>query len=115
MAEAVHIRVDFSEAVSSKKDLLSCQLDLLKITKNLKNYKKFRKKELANRAKMKTKLKSVATDIKHLRENMPKTSSAEKEKKEAKVEIQKKVEKGKLESELKDIRERLEHLAEASA
>ena len=115
MAEAVHIKVDFSEAVSSKKDLLSCQLDLLKIAKNLKNYKKLRKKELMNRAKMKTKLKSVAANIKHLRENMPKTSAAEKEKKEAKIQIQKKVEKGKLESELKDIRERLEHLAEASA
>ena len=115
MAEAVHIKIDFSEAVSSKKELLSCQLYLLKIAKNLKNYKKLRKKELADKSKVKTKLKSVANDLKHLRENMPKTSSAEKEKKQAKVEVQKKMEKGKLESELNDIKDRLEKLTEASA
>ncbi len=45
--ETRHIKLDYEEALSAKKQLLSVELGLLQTEKKVRNYKLLRKKELA--------------------------------------------------------------------
>ena len=113
--EPVHVKLGFEEAVNSKGSLLSTEINLLTILKNIQTYKKLRKTELSDKIKIRASIKKIIAEIKSIKESLPKTKSPEKEKKEAKVEIQKMAKGTKLEAELKDIRERLEKLARVSS
>ena len=113
--EPVHVKLGFEEAINSKSSLLSTEINLLNIVKNMQNYRKLRKIELSDKIKMRTSAKKILSEIKSLKESLPKTKSPEKEKKEAKVEVEKLAKGTKLEAELKDIRERLEKLTQVSS
>ena len=47
--ESRYIKIDYGEAVSAKKEILSSEINLLNIAKHIENYKQLRKKELLNK------------------------------------------------------------------
>lgn len=68
----VHIKFEYSEALESKKDLLSLELELIKIIKIIKEYKSMRIKELRLKKQLKGKTSSTITNTKRIQESLPK-------------------------------------------
>ena len=52
----VHIKLDYEEALQTKRDMLSSQADLIKLLAALKRYKKLRQEELRLKSVLKRKL-----------------------------------------------------------
>lgn len=68
----IHIKLENSEAVQSKKDILGTQKDLLEVLKTLKRYHLLRMQELKIKEILYKKLKSLKTNINKLNTSMPK-------------------------------------------
>ncbi len=73
--ETRHVKLGFEEAISAKKNLLSCELNLLHTVKRVKNYKILRKKEKIKKTKLKTALTELKTKLKHIQSTFPKEES----------------------------------------
>lgn len=61
--ETRHIKLDYEEALSAKKQLLSIELNLLQTEKRVRNYKLLRKKELAMKNLLKRYLRELRMKI----------------------------------------------------
>jgi len=96
----VHIKVDYDEALQSKRDILSSERDFLRIIKRIKRYKLLRGEELNNRIKIQNKLKK--------KEEAKKKEI--KEEKQSKIEIKEIHEDDDLERQLIEIQEKLRKL-----
>lgn len=117
----MHIRVNFSEAIDSKKDLLISEMSLLKIRKNIDNYRKLRKIELELKERSKKELKEILNELKKIKTNaLPKIEIPDILKKDE--EIISKTKKSKksdfettseddIEIQLKEIREQLKQIS----
>lgn len=116
--ELIHIRLDYFEARKGKTDMLSSQMNLLKIIQIINRYKKLRMKELENKKNIQTKLKQTNINIKKLQKILPKykipkiledvmekEETTKENKKEIKIES-----KNTLESQVKEIQEKLKSL-----
>lgn len=68
----IHLKFDYDEAVSGKKDVLSSEANALNIIKYINNYKKLRIEELKNKEKIRLRIKSLKTDIVKLEKFLPK-------------------------------------------
>ena len=68
----IHIRFEHDNAVESKRDILSSEIDLLKISQRLKNYRADRLAELELKAKLERKFKALKLDIGRLQNLLPK-------------------------------------------
>lgn len=68
----IHIRVDNSELVSSKRDILSTEANLIQSLQILKKYHFLRMNELRLKARFLRKLKETKSEIKKLEEVLPK-------------------------------------------
>ena len=95
----VHIKVDYDEALQSKRDILASERDFLRIIKRIKRYKLLRGEELNNRIKIQNKLKELNSNITKLNQILPKVKlpnilkkKEEAKKKEIKEEKQSKIE-----------------------
>ena len=100
----IHVKVNYDDAVDSKKDVLSSEMNLLMIIKSLKRYQSLRNEELRLKAKFYRKIKEIIATINLLESSMPKISIQEKPKKI----IEKKTTKGKgVEDELQEISRKL--------
>jgi len=106
----IHIRLEYEEALEGKKEFLSSQLNLLEILKKLKNYKGQRKKELILKGKFKKELAALKTEINQIQEFFPKEEGKELEKGAIK-EYKEKKHKENIESQLKEIKEKLAALS----
>jgi len=69
--ETRHIRIDYEEALSSKKQLLSAELNLLHIIKKMKNYKVLRKKEIQTKTSLKSELSALKSKINLIQSTFP--------------------------------------------
>ncbi len=67
----IHVKLEYEEAVQSKKDILSLEMDLLKTIQTIKTYHKFRTEELQLKIKLHQKIKALMTEIRHLQKNLP--------------------------------------------
>jgi len=106
----VHVKVEYNEAVESKKDILSLQLNLIKTIKNIREYKIARLKELKLKNKLKRTTASALTNIKKIENALPKIklNKISKRKTESYVmNINKSSRDLVLERELQDIQEKL--------
>ena len=113
----IHVKLEYEEAVQSKKEIFSSEINLLKIVKNIKKYQLLRTEELKIKTKVLKKLKETNINIKKLQTNLPKIKIPEKLKKQGEEKsdkIELKLEKIKekhydsdLESQLKEIQEKL--------
>jgi len=105
--ETRYVKLNYEEALSSKKELLSSEINVLQITKKLKEYRKLRKREFASKTKLKTSLSILKTKINLLLSSFPEgeadTPKPKKKKKE------KSVDKG-LQDELEEIQKKLTRL-----
>ncbi len=68
----VHIRLDSSELIDSKKEILSTEADLIRILQALKKYSVLRANELRLKARFLKKLKETKIELKKLEEILPK-------------------------------------------
>ena len=120
MTNPIHIKLEYIEAVQSKKDVLYCEIALLKIAKSIKAYKSLRSEELKTKLRLHRKLRELKTNIGQLRQTLPRIKipeilleKKEEEKKEGKEKIPKIKEKiydDSLEIELREIQNRLREL-----
>ncbi len=119
----VHIKVDYDEAVQSKKDILASERDFLRIIKRIKRYKLLRSEELSNRIKIQNKLKELNLNITKINQIFPKVKLPDilkkkeeakkkeiKEEKQPKIEIKEVHEDDDLERQLIEIQEKLRKL-----
>ncbi len=68
----IHIKLNHSEAVNGKVDVLSTQMNLIKMLKILKIFHKLRSEELKTKSKVQKKLKEVEGNIHKLENLLPK-------------------------------------------
>ena len=128
----IHIKFEYGAGVQSKKDILSTEIDLLKMNQRLKNYLIYRMEELERKLDMERKLRSLKLDLGKLQNLMPdvkipqilekahkkavqeRKAGARPKKVEQKVRVQEAPEekpKDELESQLAEIQKRLSALA----
>jgi len=67
----IHIKLEYSEAVQGKKDVLSSQMGILKIAKILKRYHALRSEELQTKTKLHTKLVEMQTSMRKMQTILP--------------------------------------------
>jgi len=70
---SIHVRIDYKESLNSKKNLLSSEMSLLKVERNMDNYKSFRARELDLKTILNKKLKEASTNIRKLEKLLPKS------------------------------------------
>ena len=105
---ARYIKLDYEEALSAKKELLSSELHSLVIAKKIKEYKFLRAKEFTLKKKFRTEIISLKNKTNLFISTLPKDEN--KSHKPKKVIKEKKVEKG-LQNELEEIKRKLERLS----
>jgi hypothetical protein len=74
--ENKHIRLDYAEVISARKQLLSSELNLVYLLKRLNNYKNLRKKEFLLKSKLKSGLYSLKSKLKLMGTSIPEESMA---------------------------------------
>ncbi len=90
----IHVRLEYDEALQSKKDLLSLELELIRTLKIIKEYKSKRINELKLKKKLKGRVGSTLIDIRKIQKTLPKVKinnifKKEEKKEEVSEEIQK--------------------------
>jgi hypothetical protein len=68
----IHIRLDYDEAVVSRRDILRTQKDLLQFLASFKKYHLIRRQELKTKELLYKKLKELKANINKLDKSMPK-------------------------------------------
>ena len=113
----IHIKFEYDSALDCKKDILSSEIDLLRMSQKLENYHDLRDQELDLKIKVEKKIKALKLDIGRLQNLLPKIKipkilKPETERKEEPVhrEVVKKPKEDKIESELQEIQKRLSSL-----
>jgi hypothetical protein len=115
----IHIKIGYNEALQSKKDILHSEMNLLKIIKIIKKYNFSRMNELKLKLKLYKKIKGINIQMKKLQNALPKTEMSQilkEEKSFKKIRNQKifinkeKKQDNKIESQLKDIQNKLNSL-----
>ena len=90
--ESKYIKLEYEESLDTKKNLLSSQLNLLRTSKNLRNYKILRTKEIALKNKLNIALKALKAKISLIQSTFPEKQKGKSnipEKKERIVELNK--------------------------
>jgi len=111
----IHVRIDYEDAVTAKKSLLSSESDFIRILRTIKKYKLLRETELNYKLKMQKRMKELKKNIEKLNETLPKIKVPNILKKgELKKEEISKIKKTKedkdLDSQLREIQQRLKKL-----
>ena len=113
----VYVRLDYSEAIKAKREILSLQMSLLKIIKIIRNYRALRLEELRAKARAYRRIKDLGLSIKKIKTEFPKIRVPQLKRKEEKDFIKERIQAAKkpsememdngLETQLKDIQEKL--------
>jgi len=108
-ASQVYVQLRYDEALESKKELLSSEISLLNLIKTVKNYNALRIEELKVKSKINKLAKELGTKIKIVQYSFPFLKIPQKvgEINERKIETAKKRLDSDIESQLRDIQERL--------
>ena len=112
----IHIKLEYNEAVQSKRDILSSEMNLLRIMRKIRQYQSLRLNELKIKTNLQKKVRAVKRDIKSVQLILPQIKMPailQKNKpEEAPKEpvIEKKIYDTDLELELKDIQRKLKEI-----
>jgi len=68
----IHVKLEYEDAVESKKDILSSEMDLLKIIQTIKRYRELRTQEFKLKIKLYRQIKTLLTEIRRLQKDLPK-------------------------------------------
>ncbi|MCK5624476.1 hypothetical protein KAI04_01390 [Candidatus Pacearchaeota archaeon] len=118
MSEIIHVKLEYNEALQSKKDILSSEIGLLKVAKAIKKHQILRSDELKIKLRLHRKLKELKTNITKLQQVLPKVKIPEilegkresPEEQIIKPKIEKRAHDSGLESQLAEIQARLKEL-----
>jgi hypothetical protein len=122
-----HIKVDYEDALQSRRDLLSSERDFLRILKIIRRYGILRKEELANKVRMQNKIRELKANLTRINHILPrikipdilkkktipvpkKEEIVEEKPIKAPVKVKEVTEEDDLEVQLRDIQERLQRL-----
>ncbi len=115
----IHIKLDYTEALKTKKSILSSELNSMNISKAIARYSDLRMRELALKSRAYWKIKETKTQIKKLQNFLPGLKIPSLLRREKKIEkeeeyVGKKKEssydEGDIESQLREIQRRLNEL-----
>jgi len=114
----IHIKLEYDEAVQSKSSVLSLEMNLLRIMKNIRQYNFLRIKELKTKTKLRTKIREFKKNINSMQLILPKIKMPkllQKEEESPKQStptpvVERKPYNTDLEMELRDIQEKLKAL-----
>ena len=112
----IHIKLEYEEALQSKKDILSSQMALLKVEKTIRGYRSYRSQGFELKINLSKKIKELKSDIWKMQKILPKLKipemlrKEEHDKKEHKYPERKKHQDESLEEQLQDIQRRLNEL-----
>jgi len=67
----IHIKLEYEEAINSKKNLLSAEMNSLKIAKIIGRYRELRLLEFEIKSRIYTKMKEIKANIKRLQALLP--------------------------------------------
>jgi len=115
--QALHLKFELSEAVETKKKLLSTEINFINIIQKIENYSNLRREELALKEDLREKTKELISELSILLHNLPKVLEEEtKFEKEIESKKDKKEKKNKkiLEFELREIKRKLKELEDFS-
>ncbi len=107
--ELIHVKFEFSEGVAAKKRILSSEIILLKIQKTIQRYRAIRIKEMQLKILLKKVMKELTLSLTELEKTLPKSEIPKLIKHEENETNYSSGNSG-LESELKDIQNRLRNL-----
>jgi len=118
MTEVINVKLEYNEALQSKKDILNSELGLLQIAKAIKKYQILRSDELKVKLRLHRKLKELKTNIGKLQQVLPKIkipdilSEARESPEEhiIKSKLEKRAHDSSLESQLQEIQARLKEI-----
>ena len=68
----IHVRLEYEDAIQSKKDVLSSEMDLLKIIQTMKRYHEIRSEEFRLKIKLYRQIKTLLAEIRRLQKELPK-------------------------------------------
>ncbi len=67
----VYVKLEYNEALQSKKDILASQVGLLKTIQAIRNYRVLRLEELRMKTKIYKKIKELISNIKKIKTTLP--------------------------------------------
>lgn len=67
----IHLKFEHEEAVQSRRDMLTSEIDIINVMKSLENFMSLRMLELKAKAKLFREIKKLETEIKKLERNLP--------------------------------------------
>jgi lipoate-protein ligase A len=67
----VYVKLEYGEALESKRDILASQVSLLRIVQMMRHYRLLRLEELKIKAKMHRKIKELVANIKKIKTDLP--------------------------------------------
>ncbi len=68
----IHIRLEYDEAIESRKDILNTEADLITIAQGIRKYRGLRLKELQLKIELYRKIKEFKNDLRKLKTLLPK-------------------------------------------
>ncbi|MBT4375806.1 hypothetical protein HOD29_00320 [archaeon] len=68
---AIHLKLEYSEAISNRKEVLSAEINTLQLVTTIRAYHKLRAAELNKKVEMQKKLKSINANINKLSKLLP--------------------------------------------
>jgi len=68
---AVHVQIDYSDAISAKRNVLGCKVSLLEVLQHIKNYKRVRKEEMLLKSRLKSQLNDFVIEIGRVEQELP--------------------------------------------
>ncbi len=87
----VYVKLEYGEALQSKRDILASQVDLLKMIQRIRHYRLLRLEELKIKAKMYRQIKELLANIKEIKANLPMIKLSKIKKSEEEKEFTKKI------------------------
>jgi len=111
----IHVKLEYDEAIEAKRNLLSSEIEILKLAKNIKRYHRLRSEELKSRARFLRQMKELKISVGGLQQALPKINISPAVRNEKEQEISKKIPKKEkedysLEAQLREIQERLREI-----
>ena len=82
----IHVKLEYEEALQSKKNILSSEMNLLRIARMIKKYRLLRSEELKIKLKLHRKIKETLTNIRKTQLTLPKLEIPEILKKDKEIE-----------------------------
>ncbi|MFH1500482.1 MAG: hypothetical protein ABIE22_00885 [archaeon] len=106
----VHVKLDHSEAVAAKRELLGAEMDLLQLVQRISNYREMRLYELKRKEKLRLAVKKAHFELSALLRKMPHVSGKKEFVRKEKEIIEEGVKRRDIQDKLAEIRRELEKL-----